>query len=330
MYLRGTADGTLYPKDRCVVSFDGTHVAYTLIGGRKGPVAVLCAGLFCPDNFWKYLVPALRRRYSVLVWNYRGCGQSGMPMAPGYRARNYGVEDFAPARYAQDLEAILDRERIREVFVLGHSMGTQVALEAYRRMPSRVRAIISVAGPYGAPLDSFYNTRLSSMLFPALSFAFEHAPSARPAWRLAMRSPLAHPVALATRALGPATKPEDMKPYYDHLASLDPLVMLKMAEAAHRHTAEDLLRKIQAPTLVIVGEKDNFTPPWIGHVMATRIPIAELVVVPEGTHTTLIEFPKIVNRAVLDFLERRLAVPGTVSLAARRARRSSVSASPQA
>ncbi|MFA5891614.1 MAG: alpha/beta hydrolase [Actinomycetota bacterium] len=329
MYLRGTEDGTLFPKDRCVVTSDGAHVAYT-IKGQKSPVVVLCAGLVCPDNFWKYLVPSLQRHYSVLVWNYRGSGASGMPTAPGFRTRNYTADDFAVELYADDLREILDREGISEVVVLGHSMGTQVALEAYRLMPDRVRAIVSVAGPFGAPLDSFYNTRLSSELFPLISFAISHTPGLGPVWRALLRSPIVHPIALAVRALGPATKEEDMKPYYDHLASLDPLVVVKMAEAAHAHSAEDLLRHIDVPTLVVVGEKDNFTPPWVGHVMASRIPVAELCVVPEGTHTTLIEYPKVVNRAVLDFLRRHLGeTQGAVSLTARRrarARRSSTDA----
>ncbi|HEV2685538.1 MAG TPA: alpha/beta hydrolase, partial [Actinomycetota bacterium] len=86
-YLRVRGEGgTLFPKDRCVVSFDGTHLAYT-IKGSSGPLVSLNAGFCCPDNFWRYLAPALARKYRVLIWNYRGMGVSGMPREPGYRAR---------------------------------------------------------------------------------------------------------------------------------------------------------------------------------------------------------------------------------------------------
>jgi hypothetical protein len=55
--------------------------------------------------------------------------------------------------------------------------------------------------------------------------------------------------------------------------------------------------------------------------MASRIPVAEMLVVPGGTHGTIIEEPRIVNRAVLDFLERHIGGgSGTVSLVERRAR----------
>ena len=327
-YLRVVEGGTLFPKDRCVVSFDGTHIAYTILGkGQRGqPTMVLCAGYVCPDNFWRYLAPALARRYRVLVWNYRGAGGSGLPREPGYRARNYGVEDFAIERYARDLKEILDHEGISDIVVIGHSMGVQVCLESYRLMPERVRAIVSVTGPYASPLRTFYNSTLMPRIFPVGRAAIQLFP--RPMmflWRALFRSGLPHPAAIRLGALGPKAKGEDMRPYYDHMAELDPLVMMKMAEAMHHHSAEDLLRNIKAPTLVIVGDHDNFTPPWLGRVMASRIPVAELVVVPGGTHGAIIEEPKLVNKAITEFLARHLggAAKAPVSLEARRSSRGS-------
>jgi pimeloyl-ACP methyl ester carboxylesterase len=326
-YLRVVEGGTLFPKDRCVVSFDGTHIAYTFLGRERAgrPTVALCAGYCCPDNFWRYLAPALARRWRVLVWNYRGSGVSGLPREPGYRARNYTVEDFALDRYARDLKEILDHEGIGEVVLVGHSMGVQVCLEAYRLMPERVRAIVSITGPYASPLRTFYNSTLLPRVFPVARLAIQLFP--RPLlvlWRALFRSGLPHPAAIRIGALGPRAKAEDMRPYYDHMAELDPLVMMKMAEAMHRHSAEDLLRRIEPPTLVIVGDRDNFTPAWLGRVMASRIPRAELVVVPGGTHGAIIEEPRLVNRAVLDFLARHLEVA-----AARPVRRSDRVAPPR-
>ena len=140
-------------------------------------------------------------------------------------------------------------------------------------------------------------------------------------WRGLFRSPIPHPLAVQVGALGPKTKAEDMRPYYEHLSELDPMIILKMAQAMHAHSAEDMLSKVKVPSLIIVGERDNFVPPWLGHVMASRIPVAELVVVPGGTHGTIVEEPKLVNRTVLDFLDRHLgAQQKTVSLVQRRSR----------
>lgn len=319
-YLKVREGGTLFPKDRCVIASDGTHLAYT-IKGRTGPVIALCAGFCCPDNFWRYLAPALAKNYRVLIWNYRGTGVSGMPREPGYRSRNWTLEDFRLEQYAQDLREIMDREGIDDAILLGHSMGTQVILEAYRLMPQRVRALVSITGPYSSALHTLYNTTVVPRVFPIARQVLRFAPELKPVWRALFRSKIPHPLAIQFGALGPKTKPEDMRPYYEHMADMDPQVMLKMAEAMHEHSAEDMLRRIAVPALIVVGERDNFVPPWLGHVMASRISVAELLTVPGGTHGTVVEEPRMVNRAVLDFLDRHLSGNAkTVSLVQRRTR----------
>jgi pimeloyl-ACP methyl ester carboxylesterase len=199
-------------------------------------------------------------------------------------------------------------------------MGTQVALETYRIIPDRVQALVSVTGPYASAINSLYNAAVAPRLFPAGVFLARTV--ARPVWRMLFKLPITHPLAIQFGALGPKTKLEDMKPYYAHLSELDPQLILKAAQAMHAHSAEDLLRKVKVPTLVIVGERDNFTPPWLGHVMTSRIPVAEMLIVPGGTHGTIVEEPKMVNKAVHDFLDRQLGEHRTVSLTERRTRTS--------
>lgn len=327
-YLRIRGDrGTLFPKDRCIVSFDGTHIAYDVrgrgSGGLKkspsgeqatGPVVVLCAGYVCSDNFWVYLAPELEKRARVLIWNYRGAGVSGMPREPGFWSRGLTADDFAVENYAKDLKTILDHEGIDDVVLLGHSMGVQVCLEAYRLFPERVRAIVSITGPYASPIRTFYNFAHSARLFSVARLAFSAFP--RPAhrlWRRLFQTSLPHALARRAGAIGELCRAEDMAPYYEHMAELDPVIMMRMAEAMHRHSAEDLLRKIKAPTLVVVGDKDNFTPPWLGRVMASRIPVAEQLVVPGGTHASIIEQPALINGVVLDFLARHAGIGGAAA-----------------
>ena len=315
-YMRVGGDrGTLFPKDRCIVSFDGTHIAYTMRGSGDGPVVVLCAGYVCPDNFWTYLAPELEARSRVLIWNYRGAGVSGMPREPGFWSRGVGVADFAIENYAKDLKAILDHEGIDRIALVGHSMGVQVCFEAYRLMPERVTALVSISGPFASPVRTFYNFAMFPKVFAAARVGINAFP--RPThvvWRRFFKTGIPHALARRIGAVGPKCKAEDMATYYEHMAELDPLIMMKMAEAMHRHSAEDLLRHIQVPALVIVGDRDNFTPPWLGRVMASRIPVAEQLVVEGGTHAAIIEEPRIINDAVIDFLARHTGTGKRVRL----------------
>ena len=90
------------------------------------------------------------------------------------------------------------------------------------------------------------------------------------------------------------------------MAGLDPLVILKMSDAMHAHSAADVLGSIRVPALVVSGTRDTFTPPSLAEDMRDAIPHAEHVVIDGGTHGTVIEKPGEVNSAIRSFLERHL------------------------
>ena len=299
-------DSLLFPRERRARSFDGTPIAYSVFG-RKGSWVALVPGYCCPDNFWKYLVPALRERHRVIVWDLRGLGLSGLPREPGYRARNLSIDDFSIEANARDLEAVLDDAGARRAALVGHSMGGQIILEAYRRFPDRVSALVSLTAPFESPIRTFYGRDFTRFV-QAVNATIRSFP--RPAivlWRALFANPtLSNKLAQLIRALGPHAKVEDMAPYYRHMAGLDPLIMLKMAEAMRTHSAADVLPSVKVPTLIVTGTLDTFTPPAIGEAMREEIPRAELVVIDEASHGAVIEKPDEVNAAVLDFLRRRV------------------------
>ena len=63
------------------------------------------------------------------------------------------------------------------------------------------------------------------------------------------------------------------------------------------------LRKIRAPTLVIVGEEDVATVPAKAERIAAGIANAKLVVIPGAGHSSTVEQPAIVNAAIKSFVE---------------------------
>jgi 3-oxoadipate enol-lactonase len=72
---------------------------------------------------------------------------------------------------------------------------------------------------------------------------------------------------------------------------------------AERPDSVWLLDKIARPTLVLVGELDQGTPPSDARFMAERIPKAQLTVLPDAGHLSNLEAPEAFNQAVLSFLE---------------------------
>jgi pimeloyl-ACP methyl ester carboxylesterase len=295
----------LFRRDKRVTSFDGTRIAYDVYG-TKGPWVALVPGFVCPDNFWKYLLPELARDHRVIVFDSRGLGLSGLPRRPGFRARNLSSEDFALANLARDILAILDQEKVDRAALIGHSMGGQTILEAYRRYPERISALVSLTGPFESPIRTFYGRDFTN-IFRGVDQFLKLFP--RPTillWRaLFLANPaIPHTMAQLGRALGPLAKQADMEAYYRHMAFIDPLVMMKMAEAMRSHSAADVLPTIKTPMLIIAGTLDMFTPVALANAMHEAVAGSELVVLENASHGAVIEKPVEVNAAVRDFLVR--------------------------
>jgi len=62
------------------------------------------------------------------------------------------------------------------------------------------------------------------------------------------------------------------------------------------------LPAIAVPTLVLVGDGDPLIPVDRAQEMATAIPHARLVVVPECGHLSTLEQPAAVNRALIEWI----------------------------
>jgi pimeloyl-ACP methyl ester carboxylesterase len=65
------------------------------------------------------------------------------------------------------------------------------------------------------------------------------------------------------------------------------------------------LAVIKCPTLVLVGDSDEATPPDLAREMAAAIAGAKLVVVPECGHLSTIERPDAVNKALVELMQPR-------------------------
>jgi pimeloyl-ACP methyl ester carboxylesterase len=70
-----------------------------------------------------------------------------------------------------------------------------------------------------------------------------------------------------------------------------------------RPDARPLLGSIQCPTLVLVGDGDELTPPALSQEIAAGIAGARLVMVPNCGHLSTLERPEALNRALVDWLD---------------------------
>ncbi len=232
----------------------------------------------------------------VAHWHYRGHGRSGAPVDP---AR------IDIAAHATDLMSVRKHLGDPPCVIVGHSMGTQVALEAWHMFPKNVKGLVLVCGSYGHVTQSFRGVPILDAILPKVTEIVEKQPDlARAIWT---RVPpeLALKMALLSRDVDrERVRGEDMLPYLEHMVHVDLPMFLKMLRAAGEHSAEDYLAKIDVPVLVVAGEKDTFTPSSLSTFMAEQIPGAEMLMLQGGTHVAPIEQPELVAEKVKDFVER--------------------------
>lgn len=69
-----------------------------------------------------------------------------------------------------------------------------------------------------------------------------------------------------------------------------------------RPDATPMLPSIHCPTLVLVGDGDELTPPRLSHEIAEAIPSARLVVIPDCGHLSTLERPEAVAAAMVEWM----------------------------
>lgn len=153
--------------------------------------------------------------------------------------------------------------------VVGHSMGGQLSLHLAARFPERVERLVLVdAAGIPRPLGPR----------GLLRFAREVAPPRR--WG----DPAFLPVIVG-----------------DSLRA-GPVTILRALSHIVRDDVRPLLSAIQAPTLVVWGERDGIVPLSHGRTLREHVPGARLLVLGRAAHNPMVDRPDDFNHAVLAFL----------------------------
>ena len=150
-----------------VLSFDGTTLAWSSSGDGEFAV-ILANGIGCTDTYWTFLHPYLVEcGHKVVVWDYRAHGRSGPPNNPN---------EITLSSHARDLLAVADAAGAQRAVLVGHSMGVQSILEAYRISPSLVAGLVTVAGPFENPAKTFYDVPLMNYVVPFMELSVTPVP----------------------------------------------------------------------------------------------------------------------------------------------------------
>jgi pimeloyl-ACP methyl ester carboxylesterase len=243
-------------------------------GPKDRPALFMLHGFGSSLHTWDPWARALQGDYRVIRFDLPGSGLSE-PDPTG---------DYTDARSMQVLAALMDRLGVARASLIGNSIGGRIAWTFAALNPDRVAKLVLIS-PDG---------------FESPGFAYGQKPEV-PAMVKLMRYVLPKALLRAnlTAAYGDPGKlsPETVDRYYDLM--LAPGVrdaMIARMEQSVRADPEPLLRRVQAPVLLVWGEKDALIPfgnaadytgalpastlvsfPALGHVPQEEAPVESLV-----------------------------------------------------
>ena len=245
---------------------------------NERPTILLLPGLLCDASVWTGQVEALRPHAHILVADF---------------SQHDSLEVMARSALAMVEGPII---------AIGHSMGARVAMEMVHLAPERIQKL--------ALIDTGIDTRREGeeakrQVLVDLAFA-EGMGALADRWL----PPMVHVDRVEDQAL---------------LAPLKEMVMRATPEQ-HQRQIRALLNRpnlvprladVTCPTLVMVGRQDRWSPLAQHEEMAARIPNAELVVIEDSGHMTLLEQPEQVSNALLRWLgfeNKPASAPGAAAM----------------
>ena len=276
---------------------DDVQIRWTSIG--EGPPILCSNGVGVGTFFWKYISEKFSSQYTIVLWDYRGHGESD-------RRLEKVLPDVSIQRHTKDLELLYQElfPHQPSVILMGHSMGCQVALEFQRRNPQICSSLILMLGAAGKSLDTFAESRASKYIFRVVhrvirklgsknNQIFPPLLTSRLAWPFAQKFSLVDPLYMIK---------EDFYPYLTHMASMDMRIFLAAAWQCQVHNCWPTLSQIDIPTLIIAAEKDSFFPVSVMRKLHQNIPHSEFLILSGGSHAAIIEQPETINYRISRFL----------------------------
>ena len=264
-------------KPITVTTDDGAELVGSVSG--DGPLVVLPHCWTGSRRMWAPVAHRLLEAdRQVVLYDQRGHGDSSS-----------GADGFTISRLGADLRAVLEAVDARDAVLGGHSMGGMTIQSLVSDHPEvvdqRVRGIVLVA------------TAASGLGRGGRADALGLRVVASPRLERAMQSRAGH--ALVRGTVGRTVRHGHLTVTRDLFVACPPEARAGFLSAMQAMDLREGIAAIGVPTTVMVGSRDQLTPPALAAELAQTIPGAELVTLPDAGHQLPLEAPDDVARELL-------------------------------
>lgn len=254
--------------------------------GTGTQTVVFAHGLLLDQHMFDAQRRALETRYRVIAYDHRGQGDSA-PAAGGYDMDSL----------TEDAVDLIRGTHSDPCHFVGLSMGGFVGMRLAARYPELVRSLTLLnTSAMPDPLGK----RIRFRAMQAFVSVFGPGP---------LLSQVL-PVMFGESFRADASRRGELERWIHHVQSLPRRIVGPVGGVIGRKPIVDELKYIRCPTLVLTGDEDATTPPAEAERIVSQISGARLVRLEGCGHTSTVEAPDAVNRAIGEFLASVDAVEG--------------------
>lgn len=231
----------------------------------EGEPLILLHGLFGALSNFKDLVGHFRNHYKVFV-----------PMLPLF---DLDLLHTSVGGLQKFVHKFIEHRDLNDIHLMGNSLGGHVAIVHVLKHPERIRSLILTgsSGLFESGMGDSYPKRGD----------YEYI---RKKTELTFYDPQ-----VATKEL--------VDEVYEIVNSrIKAIKIIALAKSAIRNNLGEELGQIQQPTLLIWGNNDTITPPFVGREFHKLIPNSELHFIDKCGHAPMMEVPEEFNKILHQFL----------------------------
>jgi 2-hydroxy-6-oxonona-2,4-dienedioate hydrolase len=233
----------------------------------QGQTLLLLHGLFGAMSNFAGIIENFRHTHKVVV-----------PMLPLFELDLLHTTVGGLEKY---LTKFIDHRGYNDIHLLGNSLGGHVALVHVLRTPAKVRSLI-LTGSSGLFENGMGDT------YPKRG-DYEYI---RKKTEMTFYDP------------NTASKELVDEVYQIVNERMKTLKVISLARSAIKNNLGDELKQIKLPTLLIWGNNDSITPPFVGREFNKLIPNSELHFIDHCGHAPMMEVPDEFNVILAEFLQK--------------------------
>jgi len=252
-----------------VIRVDDLKIGYREKG--TGKAIVFLHGVGSDISVWDRQLNHFSKKWRAVSIEYPGYAESDLP------GKGLNREEIA-----HFLFGAMDGLSIKTAHIVGLSMGGVIALEMARHQPARLRSLTLVdtfaRHPNGETILEGLHKDIEAMTM--LAFA-----------RARVNLILSHNASEALK-----------QEVIETMANIDKRTYRWSTKAVWTSDYRSDLPHITIPTLVAIGEHDQFTPLALSEELHRCIPGSKLVIIPNAGHLSNLDNPVFFNRIVEEFI----------------------------